>query len=135
MRDRPTSGFSFSGLLTQVQLIYRLLQDDRVPTLLKVAVPLGVAIYFVWPFDVIPDFLPGLGQIDDIGVLLLAMNLFVNLAPRAVVAEHRRALGQAGATPSDPDATTRLHATDAPRRDQADVVDAPYKVVQNHEEH
>jgi uncharacterized membrane protein YkvA (DUF1232 family) len=135
MRDRPPSGFSLSGLIGQVQLIYRLFQDDRVPTILKVAVPLGVALYFVMPLDLIPDFLPGLGQLDDIGVLLLAMNLFVNLAPQAVVAEHREALGYSGPAPADSDATTRLHEADAPRRNGTDVVDTPYKVVQNHEEH
>ncbi len=130
MTDRPSSGFSLSGLLGQVQLIYRLLHDDRVPTLLKVAVPLGVALYFVMPLDLIPDFIPGLGQLDDIAVLLLAMNLFVKLAPQVVVSEHRQALGQV-----DPqgDATTRLHPADAPRQRPADVVDAPYKVVENRE--
>lgn len=135
MNDRPTPGFSLTGLMNQVHLIYRLFQDDRVPILLKVGVPLGVALYFVMPLDVIPDFLPGLGQLDDIAVLLLAMNWFVNLAPKAVVAEHRQVLGQVEPTPVDPDATTRLHATDAPRRPQPDVVDAPYKVIENHEEH
>ncbi len=135
MSDRPPSGFSLSGLLGQVQLIYRLLHDDRVPTLLKVAVPLGVALYFVMPLDLIPDFLPGLGQIDDIAVLLLAMNLFVKLAPQVVVDEHRQALGQADPPAADGDATTRLHPADAPQQRPADVVDAPYKVVENREEH
>jgi uncharacterized membrane protein YkvA (DUF1232 family) len=134
MSDRPSSGFSLSGLLGQVQLIYRLLHDDRVPTLLKVAVPLGVAAYFVMPLDLIPDFLPGLGQIDDIAVLLLAMNVFVNLAPQVVVAEHRQALGIANPK-AEADATTRLHPQEAPWQRQADVVDAPYKVVENREEH
>jgi uncharacterized membrane protein YkvA (DUF1232 family) len=134
MSQRPTSGFSLTGLMNQVQLIYRLFQDERVPTLLKVAVPLGVALYFVMPLDLIPDFLPGLGQIDDIAVLLMAMNLFVKMAPQLVVTEHRQALGLDDPTAADADATTRLHETDAPWPSRADVVDAPYKVVQNHEE-
>ena len=137
MSNRPANGFSLGGLMNQVQLIYRLFQDDRVPTILKVAVPLGVALYFVMPLDLIPDFLPGLGQVDDVAVLLLAMNLFVTLAPQVVVSEHRHALGLADPNAPDADATTRLHETDAPRQSRtgADVVDAPYKVVQNHEEH
>jgi uncharacterized membrane protein YkvA (DUF1232 family) len=135
MNNRPASGFGLSGLINQVQLLYRLFQDDRVPTILKVAVPLGVALYFVMPVDLIPDFLPGLGQVDDIAVLLMAMNLFVNLAPQVVVAEHRQALGLADPGTPDADATTRLHETDAPRQSRADVVDAPYKVVESHEEH
>ena len=28
----------------------------------------GAAIYFIWPIDIIPDFLLGPGQVDDLGV-------------------------------------------------------------------
>src|SRR6476620_9635267 len=95
MRDRNRSGFGFGNLIGSFQLVYRLYQDDRVPTVLKVSVPLLVALYFVLPFDLIPDFLPGVGELDDLGVAILGMNLFIRLAPQAVVDEHRRALGLA----------------------------------------
>ncbi len=81
------------GLMDNGQLVWRLLQDDRVPTPLKVAIPLGVAVYFIMPFDFIPDFIPLLGQLDDIGVVLLGMTLLINMAPRDVVNEHRATLG------------------------------------------
>ncbi len=83
------------GVMDNGQLVWRLLQDDRVPTPLKVAIPLGVALYFIMPLDLIPDFIPLLGQLDDLGVVVLGMTLLINMAPRAVVNEHRAALGMA----------------------------------------
>ncbi len=81
------------GVMDNGQLVWRLLQDDRVPTPLKVAIPLGVAAYVIMPLDLIPDFIPLLGQLDDLGVVLLGMTLLINMAPREVVNEHRAALG------------------------------------------
>ena len=122
MRDQTRSGFSLGRIWNNAQLVYRLYQDDRVPSLLKVVVPLVVAAYFVMPLDLIPDFLPVVGQLDDLGVLILALSLFINLAPAAVVDEHRRGLGQ---TPrGGPDATTRLD----PSGGAPTVVDARYSV-------
>jgi uncharacterized membrane protein YkvA (DUF1232 family) len=86
---------SFRSILENAQLAWRLLQDDRVSTVLKVAIPLAVAIYFISPLDLLPDFIPVLGQLDDIGVILLGMTLLINLAPRDVVNEHRLAMGLA----------------------------------------
>ena len=84
---------SFRSILENVQLVWRLLQDDRVSTVLKVAIPLAVAVYFISPLDLLPDFIPVLGQLDDIGVILLGMALLISLAPRDVVNEHRLAMG------------------------------------------
>jgi uncharacterized membrane protein YkvA (DUF1232 family) len=80
-------------LLENGRLVLRLLQDNRVPTWLKVGIPLIVAVYFLSPIDLIPDFIIGPGQLDDLGVVLLGMNLLVKLAPQSVVDEHKRALG------------------------------------------
>jgi uncharacterized membrane protein YkvA (DUF1232 family) len=75
------------------RLVLRLMGDARVPTWIKVGIPLFVALYFFSPVDLIPDFFLGLGQLDDLGVVLLGMSLMVRFAPRNVVEEHRRALG------------------------------------------
>lgn len=63
------------------------------PTWIKLGIPLLVALYFLSPFDLIPDFLIGPGQLDDLGIVLLGMTLLIRLAPGNVVEEHRRALG------------------------------------------
>ena len=108
---------SFQAALENVQLVWRLLQDDRVPTLLKVAIPLVVAVYFISPLDLIPDFIPVLGQLDDLGVILLGMTLFIQLAPREVVNEHRLALGL----------TPLAGAGSAARGEPPQVIDSTYQ--------
>ena len=83
-------------IVDQFQLAWRLLTDPRVPITLKVMIPALVALYTFSPIDLIPDFLLGLGQLDDLGVLLAALALFARLAPKAVVDEHRAAMTSRG---------------------------------------
>lgn len=42
-------------------------------------IALGAILYFINPFDLIPDALPGIGYIDDIGVLTLAVQQIANM--------------------------------------------------------
>lgn len=59
---------------------WRLFLDPRVPVAYKV-LPLAImAGYLVFPLDIVPDFVPVLGQLDDLAVLLIALRVFVNLA-------------------------------------------------------
>lgn len=81
------------ALLNQVRVTLRLFRDPRVP-MWKKAVPLLALVYIVSPFDFLPDLIPGMGQLDDIGVLLGAMRLFEMLSPEAVVAQQRHAVEQ-----------------------------------------
>jgi uncharacterized membrane protein YkvA (DUF1232 family) len=81
------------SLLTQARLAFRLLRDPRVPWLLK-AIPILAVLYVIWPLDFVPDLLPGLGQLDDIGVLIFALELFVRLCPPAAQAFHKEALAR-----------------------------------------
>ncbi len=83
----------FQELLQNGRLAWRLLHDPRVPQWVKVLVPLIVAIYVISPIDFIPDFIPVLGQLDDVGVVLLGLTLISRLSPQSVVEEHKRALG------------------------------------------
>ncbi|KAA3642972.1 MAG: hypothetical protein DWQ07_20835 [Chloroflexi bacterium] len=79
----PGGGF-FGDVADYLRLVLRLLQDDRVKTWLKF-IPFGSLVYFILPFD-IPT------PIDDIAVMWLGMNLFIELCPPEIVAEHRAAL-------------------------------------------
>lgn len=79
-------------LVRQVRLAWRLYFDPRVPWGLKLILP-GALAYLFLPPDIVPDFLLGLGQLDDVAVLLLSTKLFIELSPTEVVREHLRALG------------------------------------------
>lgn len=91
------------GAVTQfvrtLRLVWRLLIDARVPTLPKLIIPLAL-LYLLSPVDLVPDLMLGLGQLDDVGVLALAVALFIEFCPREVVEEHRRAIA---ATANPPD--------------------------------
>ncbi len=70
-----------------VLLLKRLLTDPRVPKRSKLILG-GTILYLVSPIDVIPDFVPGLGQLDDIVVVLLALHSLLNRVDEDVVLEH-----------------------------------------------
>lgn len=78
--------------------VYRLiLKDPRTPRLAKVL--LGLAIgYVLLPFDLIPDFIPVLGHLDDAVIVPGLVFLALELIPADVVAACRQ---QAEATTSD----------------------------------
>ena len=94
---QETAGF-FGGLIRQARLAWRLLRDGRVPGWVKVIPVIGL-VYLVSPIDLLPDWvLPGLGQMDDIALILLALKMFVDLSPPGVVGEHLHDLSGAGRT-------------------------------------
>jgi uncharacterized membrane protein YkvA (DUF1232 family) len=68
------------------RLYWRLFRDRRVPILPK-ALLVVTLVYAVSPFDVVPDFIPGIGEVDDVVVVLSGLWLFVRLCPPAVVRE------------------------------------------------
>jgi uncharacterized membrane protein YkvA (DUF1232 family) len=76
----------------QARLAWRLFWDRRVPLWTKLIPPAALA-YLLFPIDLIPDVALGLGQLDDVAVLLIGVKLFIELAPPDVVREHLLALG------------------------------------------
>nr|WP_290670499.1 DUF1232 domain-containing protein [Ardenticatena sp.] len=73
-------------------LAWRLFRDTRVSPMLKL-IPIVSVLYIISPVDLLPDVMPGLGQVDDIGLFLLALQLFISLAPQEVVEWYRYQLG------------------------------------------
>jgi uncharacterized membrane protein YkvA (DUF1232 family) len=86
--SRPTL---LRALASHVRLAVRLLREPGVPLASKALLALPL-LYVVSPLDALPDILPGLGQLDDLGVILLALEAFVRLCPPQVVAHHRDAM-------------------------------------------
>ena len=92
-----TSWLSWPSLLRMlvlhVRLTVRLLREPRLPLLIK-ALPVLAALYVISPLDFVPDFLLVLGQLDDLGVMLIALEAFLKLCPVGAVGFHRAALAQ-----------------------------------------
>jgi len=83
--------------------VNRLRRDPRVPRSAKVAV-LIAGIWVVSPIDLIPEFLPVIGPLDDVVVVALALRYAARRVPRDVLVEAwagephvlERLLGDAG---------------------------------------
>lgn len=75
----------------KLQLAIALLRDERVPLIAKVIMP-AVVLYLASPLDLAPDFIPGVGQIDDLLLIAGALTLMLWFTPRTVIEEHLTAL-------------------------------------------
>ena len=69
-----------------LKLVWRLLRDRRVPLFTKI-IPVIAFLYLAWPTDVIKDFIPILGHLDDLIVVSLLLLLFIAASPGQVVAD------------------------------------------------
>jgi uncharacterized membrane protein YkvA (DUF1232 family) len=67
-------------------LFKRLLTDPRVPLRAKLLLVAAIG-YLLMPFDFVPDFIPWLGQLDDVVVVAIAAAYVARSAGREVVAE------------------------------------------------
>lgn len=74
-------------LPTYARMVWGILRDPRTPLGLKGILAAAMA-YVILPVDLIPDVIPILGQADDLTVVLLVLDLFVQNAPAEVRAEH-----------------------------------------------
>ena len=81
-----------------VTMIRRLRRDPRVPRSAKVAILIAM-IWVISPIDLIPEFLPVIGPLDDVVVVALALRWAARRVPRAVLLE---------AWPGDPRLLERL---------------------------
>ena len=81
-----------------VHAVWLAARDPRTPWLAK-ALALVVAAYAVSPIDLIPDFIPVLGYVDDIIIVPLGIMLVVKLIPPEVMNEHRETCANATERP------------------------------------
>jgi uncharacterized membrane protein YkvA (DUF1232 family) len=78
--------------------LYLVARDPRVPWHVK-ALALAVAGYALSPIDLIPDFVPVLGYLDDLVIVPLGVLVIVKLIPPPIMAEHRAAASIAAEKP------------------------------------
>lgn len=70
-----------------VKLLTRLMKDPRVSRRSKM-LAVGTLAYVVSPIDLLPDVIPLVGQVDDIILLVFALNHLVRHAGEHVIREH-----------------------------------------------
>lgn len=66
---------------------WRVFRDPGTPLPARAVMPAVVA-YLAMPFDLIPDFIPVLGQLDDLLVIALGLGLVLLMTPRRVIEAH-----------------------------------------------
>ena len=70
-----------------LRLLYGLITDARVSNVDKLLVA-GAIAYVLMPMDLVPDFIPFIGEVDDVFVIVMALQRLISNAGRAVIADH-----------------------------------------------
>lgn len=83
-----SSNMNNAGLLQQMGRAIRLLFDPRVPTSLKLMLPVAAMLYWFWPIDLMPGL-----PFDDVAILIGALMFFAKLASEAVERQQRQGGG------------------------------------------
>lgn len=87
-RLRPVLGaLKALGWRRGIRAAWALTRDPRTPWVVRL-LPVPLIVYLAMPFDLIPDFIPVLGQLDDVVVVALVAWLVVRLTPPEVIREH-----------------------------------------------
>jgi uncharacterized membrane protein YkvA (DUF1232 family) len=85
---RRTAARQLATLLPNlVRLFHALVRDSRVPRSSKVLLGFTIA-WFVWPIDLIPEFIPVLGPLDDVVVAALVLRHVLRKAGPDAIEEH-----------------------------------------------
>lgn len=70
-----------------VKLLARLMRDPRVSPRSKAVLVLVIG-YLVSPINLIPDMIPGMGQLDDLVIAAFALDYMINRVPDEILREH-----------------------------------------------
>ena len=75
-------------LKTQLYVLYLAVRDSRTPWYVRAFIVVIIA-YALSPVDLIPDFIPVLGYLDDLVLIPAGIYLAVKMVPREVLDEYR----------------------------------------------
>jgi uncharacterized membrane protein YkvA (DUF1232 family) len=82
----------------KVQLAGEVMRDGRIPAGVRLVVP-ALVLYLCLPIDLVPDFIPILGQVDDIVMIVVGVSMLTRYAPRGLIEEHLGRLEPASPPP------------------------------------
>ena len=89
--DRDTDGRKRESVLSLIprlaKFLYHLARDPRVPWTVKAALA-GLAAYLACPIDIIPDWIPGVGYLDDILLVGFVVGYAMGKVRPDVIREH-----------------------------------------------
>lgn len=74
-------------LTLRAKLRLALARDSRTPLVVR-AIPPLLILYLAMPIDAVPDFIPVLGHIDDVLILVIGIGLLLRFTPRHVLEGH-----------------------------------------------
>ena len=114
------------SVIKSARLMWRLLWDPGVSTWLKMIPPASL-LYLLFPFDFLPDLALGLGQLDDIAIILLGLKLFIELSPQEVVRHHLREMS------SVPGSYRVVDEEPSQGPLPSSYIEAPYRVIEEDE--
>lgn len=77
------------AVLEGARLTLRLMADSRVPAADRLAAAAGLG-YLLWPLDLIPDFIPIVGQLDDLGIVVWSWRRLLQAAGDDVIRDRWR---------------------------------------------
>lgn len=77
---------------TDIPAVYLALKDENTPIAAKIFAAITVA-YALSPIDLIPDFIPVLGYLDDIILLPALVAVTISLIPENIMENHRKSAG------------------------------------------
>ena len=95
--SQKDSRSTLAQLASSLALAIRLFFNSKVPLWAKI-VPIFALLYVLSPIDIVPDVIPGLGQMDDLTILLLGVWIFLQLVPKDLLREQR---GETGVVEGD----------------------------------
>jgi uncharacterized membrane protein YkvA (DUF1232 family) len=88
LTGRRQDARALAGLVPDcLVLVRRLLADERVPRRRKLML-VGVLAYLAMPFDLVPDFIPVVGQLDDVIVVAVVLRSVLRSAGPSLLREH-----------------------------------------------
>ncbi len=79
----------FRSAKREIRVWRRVAKDDRTPLLAKILIGIAVA-YLVSPIEIIPDFIPVIGYLDDVLIVSILLLIALQIIPPEVVSEARK---------------------------------------------